>query len=137
VVSDGATFTDREDEDTDHRVELADPTSLTYRQIDTARSGKYRITQTYVTDPQRSAVLVDVRFESLTGSPYEVYVLHDAGLGLNANDDTGRSTGGGLVAADGELASAALASSGFTKTSSGYLDRSDGWTDLRDDQRMD
>jgi glucoamylase len=137
VISDGATFTDREDEDTDHRVELADPASLTYRQIDTARSGKYRITKTYVTDPDRSAVLVDVRFESLTGAPYAVYVLHDAGLGLNANDDTGRSAGGGLVAADGELASAVLASSGFSKTSSGYLDRSDGWSDLRDDHRMD
>ena len=137
VVSDGATFTDREDEDTDHRVELVDPASLTYRQIDTAQSGKYRITKTYVTDPKRSAVLADIRFESLTGSPYDVYVLHDAGLGLNANDDTGRSAGGGLLATDGELASAVVASSGFAKTSSGYLDRSDGWSDLGDDHRMD
>jgi glucoamylase len=52
-------------------------------------------------DPARSAVLVDVRFQSLTGRPYSVYVLHDVGLGLNANDDTGWSTGGGLVASDG------------------------------------
>jgi CxxC motif-containing protein (DUF1111 family) len=35
----------------------------------------------------RSAVLVDIRFQSLTGRPYSVYVLHDVGLGLNANDD--------------------------------------------------
>jgi glucoamylase len=90
-----------------------------------------------VTDPARSAVLVDVRFQSLTGRPYSVYVLHDVGLGLNANDDLGWSAGGGLVASDGVLSGAVLASSGFTKTSSGYLSRSDGWSDLQDNQRMD
>jgi glucoamylase len=137
VVSDGATFVDREDQHTDQKVELVEERSPVYRQVNTAKSGKYRITKTYVTDPRRSAVLVDVLFESLTGEPYSVYVLHDAGLGLNANDDTGRSDGGGLVATDDVRSSAVLASSGFTKTSSGYHDRSDGWTDLRDDRSMD
>jgi glucoamylase len=137
VVTDGETFADREDEATDQTVQLLNRRSLVYRQINTAKSGKYRITKTYVTDPRRSAVLVDIRFEALSGGPYTVYVLHDAGLGLNANDDTGRSRGGGLVASDGELSSAVLASSGFTKSSSGYLDRSDGWTDLKDDYTMD
>jgi glucoamylase len=137
VVTDGETFVDREDEDTDHRVELRRARSPIYRQINTAKSGKYRITKTYVTDPARSAVLVDIRFESLTAEPYDVYLLHDAALGLNANDDTGRSVGDVLVATDDELSSAVVASTGFTQTSSGYLDRSDGWTDLRDDRRMD
>ena len=137
VVSDGETFVDREDEATDHRVELIRARSPIYRQVNTAKSGKYRITKTYVTDPDRSAVLVDIRFESLTGSPYDVYVLHDAGLDLNANDDTGRSEGDALLATDNVLSSAVVASSGFAKTSSGYLDRSDGWSDLRDDRRMD
>ncbi|KAB2340030.1 glucoamylase [Actinomadura rudentiformis] len=136
VVSDGATFTDREDRDTVSRVRLIDSRSLVYQQVNTAKSGRYRITKTYVTDPGRSAVLADVRFESLTGRPYSVYVLHDAGLGLNANDDTGRTGRGGLVATDGVISSAVLASPGFTKTSSGYADRSDGWTDLQD-HRMD
>jgi glucoamylase len=137
VVSDGATFSDREDTATTHRTELVDSRALIYRQVDTARSGKYRITKTYVTDPFRSAVLVDVRFESLTGQPYDVYVLHDVGLGLNGNDDLGRSGGGGLLATDGVQSSALLVSTGFTKTSSGYADRSDGWTDVRNDHRMD
>jgi glucoamylase len=137
VVSDGATFTDREDAATVHRTQLADGRALVYRQVNTARSGRYRITKTYVTDPARSAVLVDVRFESLTGRAYDVYVLHDVGLGLNANDDLGRSGRGGLLATDGVQSGAVLASSGFTRTSSGYADRSDGWTDVRDDHRMD
>src|SRR5829696_9909980 len=137
VVSDGSSFADREDTATNHRVRLLDGRSLVYRQVNTARSGKYRITKTYVTDPARSAVLVDIRFQSLTGRPYSVYVLHDVGLGVNANDDLGWSAGGGLVASDGVLSGAVLASSGFTKRSSGYLSRSDGWSDLQDNFRMD
>jgi glucoamylase len=137
VVTDGATFTEREDEATEHRVELVDPRALVYRQVDTATSGRYRITKTYTTDPARSAVLVDVQFESLDGRPYQVYVLHDVGLGLNANDDTGRSASGGLVATDGVQSSAVLASDGFTRTSSGYLGRSDGYSDLSSDNVLD
>ena len=137
VVSDGETFAEREDEATDSEVQLLRARSPIYRQVNTAKSGKYRITKTYVTDPDRSAVLVDVVFESLDGNAYEVYVLHDVGLGLNANDDTGRTAGGGLVATDDVLSSAVLASSGFSKTSSGYLDRSDGFTDVKDDYTMD
>ncbi len=137
AVSDGATFADREDTSTTHAVAMPDARSLVYRQVNTARSGNYRITKTYTTDPARSAVLVDVRFESLTGRPYSVYVLHDVGLGLNANDDMGWSAGGGLVASDGVSSGAVLASSGFTGTSSGYLSRSDGWSDLQDNFRMD
>jgi glucoamylase len=137
VVTDGATFADREDEATDGTVELVDPRALVYRQVNTAQSGRYRITKTYTTDPDRSAVLVDVRFESLDGQPYQVYVLHDVGLGLNANDDRGRSADGRLLATDGALSSAVAASGGLSDTSSGYLGRSDGWGDLSGDFVLD
>ncbi len=137
VVTDGATFAERESEATESVVELVDPRALVYRQVNTATSGRYRITKTYTTDPDRPAVLVDVQFESLDGQPYQVYVLHDVGLGLNANDDTGRSAGGRLLATDGALSSTVVASGGLTDTSSGYLERSDGWTDLRDDFVLD
>lgn len=136
VVSDGATFADVETTATTQQTRLLDPRALVYQQVDTAKSGKYRITKTYVTDPARAAVLADVRVESLTGKPYAVYVLHDVGLGLNANDDTGRSGRGGLLATDGVQSGAVLVSSGFTKTSSGYAGRSDGLSDLAD-FRMD
>ncbi len=136
VVSDGATFADREDSSTTQRTELVDPRALVYRQVNTAISGKYRITKTYVTDPARSSVLVDVRFESLTGKPYDLYVLHDVGIGLNANDDTGRAAHGGLVATDGVQSGAVLASSGFTQRSSGYLGTSDPWSDLSENHSL-
>jgi glucoamylase len=40
------------------------------------------------------------------------------------------------VATDGTNSDAVLASSGFSKTSSGYQGKSDGWTDLASDHRM-
>jgi glucoamylase len=137
VVSDGATFTERETDGAVQRTELADPRSLTYRQVDTARSGRWRISKTYVTDPGRSAVLVDVTFESLTGRPYSLYVLADPALSNTGDDDRGTRAGDAMVAFDAGNASAIAAQPALGKVSSGYLGTSDGWTDLRADHRMD
>ena len=137
VISDGRTFTDRETTDTTHSVRLLDARSLTYQQTDRAKSGKYLITKTYTTDPQRSTVLVDVTFQSLTGQPYQVYVLHDPALSMTGNDDVGSTQNGALVAGDSANSDALVASNGFVKTSSGYQGVSDGWTDLASDHRMD
>jgi glucoamylase len=137
VVTDGRTFTDREATDTVHQVRLLDSKSLTYQQTDRAKSGKYVITKTYVTDPRRSTVLVDVGFRSLTGHRYRVYVLHDPALTMTGDDDTGATQRGALVATDGTNSDAVVASTGFRKTSSGYLGTSDGWTDLARDHHLD
>jgi glucoamylase len=90
-----------------------------------------------VTDPARSAVLVDVRFESLTGRPYKLYVLADPALSNTGDDDRGARRGDALVAYDATNASAVAASPALRAGSSGYLGASDGWTDLRDDHRLD
>ena len=138
VVTDGKTFSDREDRDATHQVQLLSPDSLTYRLVNTARSGAWRITKTFVTDPSRSSVLEDVRFESLTGKEYQVYLLHDVALSMTGNDDTGRSgAGDALLSSDGTNASAVVTSPALGKSSSGYLGTSDGWTDLATDHDMD
>lgn len=54
--------TENEAEDTVHRLELPNPASLTFRQINRAKSGAYTIAKTYVTDPQRSSVLIRIDF---------------------------------------------------------------------------
>jgi glucoamylase len=137
VITDGRTFTDRESTDTTHQVRLLDPHALVYQQIDRAKSGKYVITKTYMTDPSRDTVLADVNFRSLTGDPYQVYVLHDPALSMTGDDDTGSTQDGALVATDGTSSDAVVPSRGFTKTSSGYQGTSDGWTDLASDHQMD
>src|SRR5918995_2203017 len=84
IVSDGRTFAELETEATNHQVQLVgDGRALVYRQVNTDKSGDYRITKTYVTDPARSTVLIDVNFESLSGKPYQLYAVYDPSL---AND---------------------------------------------------
>jgi glucoamylase len=56
--------TENEAEDTVHRLELPNPASLTFRQINRAKSGAYTIAKTYVTDPRRSSVLIRVDFST-------------------------------------------------------------------------
>jgi len=131
IVTDGSTFADLERDATTSVVSMPDPHSLTYQQVDTAKSGRYRLIKTYVTDPARSSVLVSVAFQSLTGQPYQVYAYVDPSLTNNGMDDSGTCRGGQLVASDGHTASAVLAAPGLAQASCGYLGTSDGWTQLR------
>src|ERR1041385_759607 len=73
VVS--GTKTENEVDDTEHRLELPNPTSLTFRQVNRAKSGAYTISKTYVTDPRRSSVLIRVDFTTeLNAKLYINYV---------------------------------------------------------------
>ncbi len=134
VISDGRRFAERERQSAGHAIALADQRSLTYTQTNTTR--RYRIVKTYVTDPRRDALVVDVRFVSRTGKKLKLYALADPALSNDGDDDRGRSVRRALVAHDKQAASALLASPRFRRTSSGYLGRSDGWTDLRSDHKM-
>jgi glucoamylase len=136
VVSDGRTFAERERDAAVHRVELADPRSLTYRQVNESPN-RYRITKTYVADPARDVLLVDVRFESLSGRALNLYVLHDPALSNDGNDDGGSTAGDALLVSDARAGGALVAAPGFRRTSNGYLGTSDGWQDLRSDFKMD
>ena len=127
IVSDGKTFAELETEATTHKVELVDEKALVYRQINTDKDGKYRITKTYVTDPARATVLVDVDFESLSGKPYQVYALYDPSLDNGGDEDSGAVRDTALVADDEDgVSSALVASPEFGKRSTGYKDTSDG-----------
>src|SRR5215207_7776196 len=137
VVTDGRSWVDRERDDTTHALSLTDPRSLSYRQVNTDKDGWYRITKTYTTDPSRSTVLIRLHVESLTNRPLRVYAVYDPALSGNGDDDSGSTAGTTLVASDDKAAGALVASPAFTKTSSGYLGSSDGWTDLHADAAMD
>src|SRR6266550_7520934 len=51
-----------ENDDTIHQLEVLDPRSLTFRQINTAKTNYYTITKTYVTDTQRNTILIDIEY---------------------------------------------------------------------------
>ncbi len=137
LVVTGDSFTDRESTDMRHRTTRPDAGSLRFRQVNTDRQGRYRIVETFVTDPRRDALEVQVRLTSLDGGSYRLYALYDPSLDNNGMDDRGRTSGHTLVASDAKVGSALVAHPRFGATSTGYLGTSDGWTDLRDDQRLD
>jgi glucoamylase len=137
IVSDGETFAERESDSTTQEVRLVDEKALVYRQINTDISGEYRLTKTYVTDPARSSVLIDVNFESLTGKPLQLYALYDPSLDNGGDDDAATRSGARLLASDGGVASALVAAPEFGQTSNGYKGTSDGWTDVQNDFTMD
>src|SRR5439155_18881781 len=137
MVTDGVTFTDLERDATTHAVSMPDERALEYTVTNTARSGRYRLTNTYVTDPDRATLLVRTRFQSLDGGTYRLFVLYNPSLaGGGANDPGGWDAGAGaLVASDPgppqPVASALKASVGFLAHSTGYsATASDGYTDL-------
>ena len=138
VVADrGAHSAVRAGDAADAQTTLTDGNSLSYRQTFTERSGRWRLTADYVTDPARASVLVSLDFVSLNDGRYDLYLLYDPALSNSRTDDSGHTDGTALVATDSGSASALVGSPAFPATSSGFAGTSDGWTDLRPDGQMD
>jgi glucoamylase len=112
------------------------PNSLTYQIINTNTGMRWRLTTTFVTDPSRPTLLIDVEFTSLDGRPYQVYAVYQPQLNNPAVEaplnQSGVTEGTALLSSDAQkqVASALVASPAFTETSNGYLGTSDGGADL-------
>jgi glucoamylase len=135
VVTDGQSFAIRA-QDASTSTRLVNPESLTYQIVNTDTANRWRLTTTYVTDPSRTTLLINVEFTSLNGQPYQLYAVYQPRLNnplLNAPlNESGVTQGNALLASDAlmQVASGLVASPAFTETSNGYLGTSDGWTDL-------
>ena len=90
--------------------QLGDPRSLTARQTVTDRRGRWRLVKTWITDPARATVLVDVRYVSLDGRARPLSLRLDPALRNGARGDRGRRRGATLIAVDRRAASALRAS---------------------------
>lgn len=116
VVTDGATFTDIQTRDTSYTVRSLDESGMSCEVTSTARSGRYRIVATYLTDPRRDAVVARVRL--VTDTPgLQLWVHLDPTV--NGNGGGGAANGGAddaqvdaetgaLVAADPQTTSNAV-----------------------------
>ena len=117
-----------ESKDLAHSLERVSNEALLYRQTSSEPTGKFKLTKTYVTDPQRDTLLVEVSFNG--PAAYSVYVLFDPALKNSGYGDTGFSQGDALVTQKGDVAAALLSSPSFTEATSGFVGTSDGLTDL-------
>jgi glucoamylase len=90
IVTDGSTFVDLERDATMHEISMPDEKALEYTVTNTDKRAtpKYRITNTYITDPSQNTLLIRTRFQSLDGNSYQLYLLENgsmAGGGANNN----------------------------------------------------
>ena len=136
AVTDGSSFTQFESDDTvTRKVSLVDATSLTYQQTSTDKQRRWRLTKTYITDPARPTVLLNVTFEALKPGPFQVYALYDPSLAGDSGNDSGSTSGSALISSDTHdsarpVGSALVSSIPFSSTSTGYVGTSDGRADL-------
>src|ERR1700716_1136805 len=95
VVTDGQTFTDLQTRDMTYTVKAPNSRSLDCRVISTAKSGRYRVTTDYLTDPGRNSLVMRIRFEPQEGdnASYHVYLRYDPSI--NGNGGGGSGNGGG------------------------------------------
>jgi glucoamylase len=112
------------------------PRSLTYQTVNLDRGGHWRLTTTFVTDPARPTLLIDIEFTSLDGKPYQLYAVYQPQLNnpriAASLHESGETKGKALVAFDKErqVVSALMAAPDFAETANGYLGATDGATDL-------
>src|SRR6195952_4607697 len=109
LVSDGSSFTALQTRDMTYTV-AADPTGMTCTVTTTAKSGKYRLTTTYLTDTARSSVVVNTRYTPLVDGAdnFRLYVRLDATVGGNGGGssvgaDSGTANNGGADSATVDL----------------------------------
>jgi len=135
VVTDGASFFERESIDTDHRVEVPARDVLSFRQTNTSRSGRYRIVRETFTDPAHQSIVIHVRFEP-TGAPLKLYLYADPAIDNSGLHDTVDVSKDAIVAAQGNVFMAIAASTGFGEKSCGFVDVNDGLASLRSSRRL-
>jgi len=117
-----------ESRDMRHAITRLDDRALLFRQASTDSAGRFTITKTYVTDPQRNTLLIDVTFRGPARD--SLYVLYQPALKNAGYGNSGSTDAGALVALKVDVASALVASAGFAATSSGFAGVNDGYTDL-------
>ncbi len=129
VVNPSTRKVETERNDTTHDIQLLNHSSLSFRQINTATSGAWKVIKTYTTDPARNTVLIDVKFET-KNKALALYVYFDPSLNNSGMHDTAWTEGGALLAKEADKCSAVLVSGGFAATTNGFYQTSDGLEQL-------
>jgi glucan 1,4-alpha-glucosidase len=159
VVNPKTRKVETEQDDAVHQIKVLRPDSLTFQQINTAKSGEWTITKTYAAHPNGNAVWIDVQFQSKS-KDLQLYAFYDPSLKNSGLHDTakvlrtkkqavsttfdsnaGKTTekiideqdGGAILAAtDSDISSLLLFNVETSEATSGFLGTSDGIAQLRE-----
>jgi glucoamylase len=161
VVNPKTKKVETEQDDAIHQIKVLRPDSLSFQQINTAKSGEWTITKSYTTDVERDSVLIDVQFQAKNKN-LNLYVYYDPSLGNSGMGDkaysplvqltgsyesektkitakgtntvkkSGSATASnGLGSEDGKYASALYLTSTIEEETNFYLGTDDGLQQLR------
>lgn len=143
LVTDGATFFHEEKRDLKRKFEYIDPGAPAVRLTNSDPAGRYRIVKDVIADPHHPIVVIRVRLEGDERflERLKLYVLLAPHLKVGGSGNSGGvlDVAGKrvLLAWKQETSLAMAVSCDFTRASCGYVGKSDGWQDLRDNFRMD
>lgn len=116
------TWTERDD--SIHTLRVLRPDSLSFQQINTAKTGYWKIIKTYTVDPESNTILIYVTFKAYKKN-LALYVYYDPSLANSGMHDTAGRFASYMTAYDGDIASA-LVFSPISTESSGFLGVNDG-----------
>ncbi len=142
LVADGDQYFSEEKRDTNRRILPLEQGVPAYKLVNVCKKGRYRLTKTVITDPERDVLLQKIHFDAVKGKleDYGVYALlapHIANRGYGNNGWIGNYKGRPILYAQRESTTIALASSTpFKKMSCGYVGVSDGWQDINAHKQM-
>jgi glucoamylase len=143
LITDGKSFFHDEKRHLKHKFERLSDHALGYRCTNSDPDGRYAVVKEIITDPHLACVL---QRTTLTGdeafiSKLQLYVLCAPHLevgGWGNNGYVAELNGRKILMAQKEGTWLALAATvPFSRTSCGYVGRSDGWTDLSANFQMD
>jgi glucoamylase len=135
-------------DDANHQIKALRPDSLSFQQINTAKSGEWTITKTYAVDPQNDSLLIDVQFSSKL-KDLNLYVYYDASIAnsgmkdkayvgprvliplASENKSPEQLPEYGLAAHEDTTHSLLMFTSPISELRSGYAGISDGMDELR------
>lgn len=128
-----------ERDDAIHQIIPLRTDSLSFQQVNTSRSGAWKITKTYVTDPVRDAVLIDVKFESKTAG-LNLYLYFDPSIGNTGMGDEARVVNDNLVAFEASKPDGGATSLSFSskidEASCFFFGSNDGMQQLKEHGRV-
>jgi glucoamylase len=119
-----------ERDDATHEIKILNDRSLSFRQINTAKSGEWVITKDYVTDPQNNSILLKINYAGLSSN--ELYLYYDPSLNNSGMNDTAWSEGSALFANEADKTSVLLCSRcEFGEMTNGFFGTNDGISQIK------
>ena len=143
LITDGKSFTHEEKRDLVSSFEYIHPEALGVRYVNREPNGLYSLTKEVICDPHHAVLLVHVLLEAAADilPSLKVYALLAPHLDGGGQGNSARAVDVAgyrvLYAWKGAWSLAMGATCGFSRVSCGFVGASDGWQDLKTNNRMD